>query len=151
LKIRNWELKIEPKSKKPMQEEKPKKELNLQTPSKITWCPGCPNSAILVAFRQLVSEMVSAGKVLPENIVVGSGIGCHGKITDYLNLNSFTSLHGVILAFLGLRSLYLEFVEERRHEYVFAQSSASVCLQILKRNTCTARDGVNSSCRNQNP
>jgi 2-oxoglutarate ferredoxin oxidoreductase subunit beta len=80
-----------------MQEEKPKKELNLQTPSKITWCPGCPNSAILVAFRQLVSEMVSAGKVLPENIVVGSGIGCHGKITDYLNLNSFTSLHGRLI------------------------------------------------------
>ncbi|MFA6552155.1 MAG: thiamine pyrophosphate-dependent enzyme [Candidatus Paceibacterota bacterium] len=78
--------------------------LNLSTTAKITWCPGCPNSAILVAFRQTVDELVSAGKLKPENIVACAGIGCHGKISDYLNLNSFTSLHGrVIPAMTGIK------------------------------------------------
>ncbi|MGD0328678.1 MAG: thiamine pyrophosphate-dependent enzyme [Minisyncoccia bacterium] len=66
---------------------------NLSTQAKITWCPGCPNNAILVAFREAITELVSAGLKL-ENIVTLSGIGCHGKITDYLNMNTFTSLHG---------------------------------------------------------
>lgn len=71
--------------------------LKLSTNARITWCPGCPNGAILVAFRQAIEEMVGQGKVKLENIVAGAGIGCHGKITDYLNLNSFTSLHGRII------------------------------------------------------
>lgn len=33
-----------------------------------------------------------------ENLVVSSGIGCHGKIVDYLNLNSFYSIHGRAIA-----------------------------------------------------
>jgi len=36
---------------------------------------------------------VAAGTPL-ENIVMVSGIGCHAKIADYLNINSFYSLHG---------------------------------------------------------
>lgn len=69
-------------------------ELNLATKAKITWCPGCPNSAILVAFRKAVAEMVEQGKFKIEDLVAFAGIGCHGKISDYLNVNSFTSLHG---------------------------------------------------------
>ncbi len=69
-------------------------ELNLQTTSKITWCPGCPNSQILVAFRKVVTDLVSENKLKAENIVCAVGIGCHGKISDYLNLNTFTALHG---------------------------------------------------------
>lgn len=67
---------------------------NLATKAKITWCPGCPNSQILVSFRQAVTELVNEGGLQPENISAFAGIGCHGKISDYLNLNSFTSLHG---------------------------------------------------------
>lgn len=72
-------------------------ELKLSTSERITWCPGCPNGAILVAFRQAVQGMIEAGKLKKENLVALSGIGCHGKITDYLNLNSFTSLHGRVI------------------------------------------------------
>ena len=36
-------------------------ELNLTTKEKITWCPGCPNSQILVAFRQAVNELIKKG------------------------------------------------------------------------------------------
>jgi len=70
---------------------------NLATSAKITWCPGCPNSAILVAFRKLVEELKREGNLKLENLVAVAGIGCHGKITDYLNINTFTSLHGRLL------------------------------------------------------
>lgn len=72
-------------------------DLNLSTKAKITWCPGCPDSAILVAYRQVITELVNAGTLKLENIVTCSGIGCHGKITDYLNMNTFTSLHGRVI------------------------------------------------------
>jgi len=67
---------------------------DLATKQKITWCPGCPNSIILVAFRKAITELAESGKLKHENLVAFSGIGCHGKITDYLNMNTFTSLHG---------------------------------------------------------
>ncbi len=67
---------------------------NLSTPSKITWCPGCPNSQILVAFRKVIGDMITSNELKAENIVCAAGIGCHGKISDYLNLNTFTALHG---------------------------------------------------------
>lgn len=67
---------------------------NLQTKAKITWCPGCSNFAILAAFKQAVLEMTQNKELKLENIVVSGGIGCHGKIMDYLNLNSFNSIHG---------------------------------------------------------
>ncbi|MBN2094064.1 MAG: 2-oxoacid:ferredoxin oxidoreductase subunit beta [Candidatus Zambryskibacteria bacterium] len=68
--------------------------LDLSTKAEITWCPGCSNSQILVAFRQAVDEIVKNKELKIEDLVIFSGIGCHGKITDYLNINSFTSLHG---------------------------------------------------------
>ncbi|HTY39950.1 MAG TPA: thiamine pyrophosphate-dependent enzyme [Candidatus Paceibacterota bacterium] len=72
-------------------------QLNLSSSAKITWCPGCPNSQILVAYRQLVTEMVNAGEMKLENLVSVAGIGCHGKITDYLQTNTYTSLHGRLI------------------------------------------------------
>lgn len=79
--------------------------LNLSTTSKITWCPGCPNSQILVALRQTLTRMVGANKLKIENVVACVGIGCHGKISDYINVNSFTSLHGrVIPSMTGIKS-----------------------------------------------
>lgn len=66
----------------------------LATKTKITWCPGCPDAQILVSFRKAVAEMVDNGTLKIENLAAFVGIGCHGKISDYLNVNSFTSLHG---------------------------------------------------------
>lgn len=78
--------------------------LNLSTTAKITWCPGCTNSQLLVAYRQAVESLVESGEIKLENIVTCAGIGCHGKISDYLNLNSFTALHGrVIPAMTGIK------------------------------------------------
>lgn len=78
--------------------------INLSTTAKITWCPGCPNSQILVSVRQALEGMVNSGSLKIENVVACVGIGCHGKISDYLNTNSFTALHGrVIPAMTGIK------------------------------------------------
>lgn len=69
----------------------------LSTKEKITWCPGCPNSQILVSFRKAVTEMVNGGQLKIENLTAFAGIGCHGKISDYINVNTFTALHGRLL------------------------------------------------------
>jgi 2-oxoglutarate ferredoxin oxidoreductase subunit beta len=67
--------------------------LNLGTYAKNTWCPGCGNFAILNAIKTVLGELNAEGVPL-ENIILVSGIGCHAKIVDYLNLNSFYSIHG---------------------------------------------------------
>lgn len=67
--------------------------INLNTNAKNTWCIGCGNFAILNAIKAVINELVTEG--LPvENIVLTAGIGCHAKLVDYVNVNSFYSLHG---------------------------------------------------------
>ncbi len=70
---------------------------NLATETHITWCPGCPNSQILVAFRKAVEVLTKEGSLALHNLVAGAGVGCHGKISDYLAVNTFNSLHGRIV------------------------------------------------------
>ena len=66
---------------------------NLGTYAQNTWCPGCGNFAILNAIKMVLGELNAEGVPL-ENIVLVSGIGCHAKTVDYLNVNSFYSIHG---------------------------------------------------------
>jgi len=68
-------------------------QINLGTYSQNTWCPGCGNFAILSAVKAVLGELNAEGLPL-ENIVLVSGIGCHAKIVDYVNVNSFYSIHG---------------------------------------------------------
>lgn len=65
---------------------------NLILPTKNTWCPGCGNFAIERVLKEVFETI---GK---NNSVLVSGIGCHGKMADYLNVNSFYSLHGRAVA-----------------------------------------------------
>jgi len=67
--------------------------MKLDTDCQNTWCPGCGNFGILNAFKKAVLELEKKG-VKKEKIAIVSGIGCSSKIVDYLNLNSFCSLHG---------------------------------------------------------
>ena len=66
---------------------------NLNTTAVNTWCPGCGNFAILSALKAVLSSLADEGLPL-ENVVLVSGIGCHAKIVDYINVNSFYSIHG---------------------------------------------------------
>jgi 2-oxoglutarate ferredoxin oxidoreductase subunit beta len=65
----------------------------LVTDAQNTWCPGCGNFTIQFALRNAIQELTDAGVPL-ENIVLVTGIGCHAKMADYLNINSFYSIHG---------------------------------------------------------
>lgn len=65
----------------------------LDTPATNTWCPGCGNFGLMLSFKQAVSQL----ELRPEEVVAVSGIGCHGKITDYLNLNALHVIHGRVL------------------------------------------------------
>ena len=65
----------------------------LDTKAKITWCPGCGNFGILNAVKGAIKDLIEEGE-RKENFVIASGIGCHAKIVDYINVNSYYSLHG---------------------------------------------------------
>ncbi len=68
----------------------------LGTYAQNTWCPGCGNFAILNSIKAVFSALEEEGFPL-ENVVLVSGIGCHAKIADYINVNSFYSIHGRVL------------------------------------------------------
>jgi 2-oxoglutarate ferredoxin oxidoreductase subunit beta len=66
---------------------------NLITGAQNTWCPGCGNFTIQHVLKNILSGLEAGGKSL-DNVVLISGIGCHAKIADYLNINSIYTLHG---------------------------------------------------------
>jgi len=89
-------IKIKPaKTKsKPMKIKLPKVNIRTQTPS--TWCPGCFNFQILAGVQKYIESEIIAGKKR-EDFAIVTGIGCHAKIFDYLNLPGINSLHGRVL------------------------------------------------------
>ncbi len=70
--------------------------MNISTPTKITWCPGCWNFQILASFKKLIEEQIKKGKKKDDFAIV-AGIGCHAKMFDYVNLNGINTLHGRVL------------------------------------------------------
>jgi len=65
---------------------------DLKTPKTNTWCPGCGNFGILMAFKKALIELD-----LQETAVLVSGIGCHGKMVNYVKINGFHGIHGRVL------------------------------------------------------
>jgi 2-oxoglutarate ferredoxin oxidoreductase subunit beta len=66
---------------------------HLDTIANNTWCPGCGNFAILMTAKQALTEL----KLKPEEVVAVTGIGCHGKFTDYIKVNGIHTIHGRVL------------------------------------------------------
>ncbi len=66
---------------------------DLKTPKKNTWCPGCGNFGILMAFKKALIDL----NLEREETVLVSGIGCHGKMVNYVNINGFHGIHGRVL------------------------------------------------------
>jgi len=58
-----------------------------------TWCPGCGNFSIQHTLKNLFADLEKEGAD-PEKIVLVTGIGCHAKMADYMNVNSFYAIHG---------------------------------------------------------
>jgi len=65
----------------------------LITAEQNTWCPGCGNFSLQHTLKNVLAGMEGSGKSL-DNVVLVTGIGCHAKMADYLNVNSFYALHG---------------------------------------------------------
>jgi 2-oxoglutarate ferredoxin oxidoreductase subunit beta len=77
---------------------------NLSTSTKMTWCPGCFNFQILAGIKKVLQEKINSKEAKKEDFAIVTGIGCHGKIFDYINLNGINSLHGRVLpTCLGLK------------------------------------------------
>lgn len=68
--------------------------LDTKTPS--TWCPGCFNFQVLAGVKNAISKEIASGKK-QEDFAIASGIGCHAKIFDYINLNGINTLHGRVI------------------------------------------------------
>jgi len=66
---------------------------DLKTPKKNTWCPKCGNFGILMAFKKALMQL----GLEREQVVLVSGIGCHGKMVNYVNVNGFHGIHGRVL------------------------------------------------------
>lgn len=79
-----------------MKPEKPagKTAEGLISPAQNTWCPGCGNFSIQHMVKSAIAELSEEQGIPLENFVVLGGIGCHGKLADYLNLNSYYAIHG---------------------------------------------------------
>jgi len=78
--------------------------MNISTKIIPTWCPGCFNFNILAGFKKFIEKEISKNKKKKEDFAIVSGIGCHGKIYDYVNLNGLNTLHGRVLpTCLGLK------------------------------------------------
>ena len=65
----------------------------LGTYAQNTWCPGCGNFGILASIKKALADLEDDGLDL-NKVAIVSGIGCHAKIVDYINVNSFYSIHG---------------------------------------------------------
>ncbi len=63
------------------------KEFHLHDP---TWCPGCGIYSIFASMKKTAASL----KILPEDLVVVTGIGCHGRLNNYFNAYGFHALHG---------------------------------------------------------
>lgn len=54
------------------------------------WCPGCGNPAIRQALKNALEEL----NLRPDVVMMVSGIGQAAKMPQYIDINSFTGLHG---------------------------------------------------------
>lgn len=76
--------------------------MKLGTKNENTWCPGCPNFMILESMKKAIVSLISKG-YRQEDFSMTTGIGCHAKIYDYINISGFYGLHGrVIPTCLGM-------------------------------------------------
>jgi Pyruvate:ferredoxin oxidoreductase and related 2-oxoacid:ferredoxin oxidoreductases, beta subunit len=68
-----------------------------------TWCPGCGNFSVQQALIGALTHLNEEEHPI-DNVVLVAGIGQHGKLFDFLNLNGVYGLHGrTIPLAMGLR------------------------------------------------
>jgi len=63
---------------------------DFRTTEKSWWCPGCGDFGVLAAMQKALVEL----GIEPENVAMASGIGCSGKIGNYINSYNLHVVHG---------------------------------------------------------
>ncbi|MGH2411940.1 MAG: thiamine pyrophosphate-dependent enzyme, partial [Chloroflexota bacterium] len=64
------------------------------------WCPGCGDFGVLAALQKALLDL----QVEPKNVAIVAGIGCSGKIGNYINSYNIHVTHGRTMpAALGLK------------------------------------------------
>ena len=73
---------------------------DFKTPEESWWCPGCGDFGVLAALQKALLEL----QVAPEDVAIVAGIGCSGKIGNYVNSYNIHVTHGRTMpAALGLK------------------------------------------------
>lgn len=67
-----------------------KKLYDMPKETDMAWCPGCGNFPILNIVKMALAEL----DMLPQDVVICSGIGQAAKTPHYLRVNYFNGLHG---------------------------------------------------------
>ncbi|HZQ36940.1 MAG TPA: 2-oxoacid:ferredoxin oxidoreductase subunit beta [Dehalococcoidia bacterium] len=71
-----------------------------KTPEESWWCPGCGDFGVLAALQKALLDL----QLKPENVAIVAGIGCSGKIGNYINSYNIHVTHGRTMpAALGLK------------------------------------------------
>jgi 2-oxoglutarate ferredoxin oxidoreductase subunit beta len=65
----------------------------LGTDQKNYWCPGCGNFGLLNGVMRAVARL----ELRRDQVTAVTGIGCHGKTTNYFGVNGFHVIHGRVL------------------------------------------------------
>ncbi|GEL08855.1 thiamine pyrophosphate-dependent enzyme [Salisediminibacterium halotolerans] len=55
-----------------------------------TWCPGCGHFSIMAGIQKAIIELGYE----PHEFAIISGIGCSGKVSEYIRSNGFHTIHG---------------------------------------------------------
>ncbi|MEM5875465.1 MAG: thiamine pyrophosphate-dependent enzyme [Candidatus Aenigmatarchaeota archaeon] len=141
----------------------------LKSNQNITWCPGCTNFFILNSFVNALEELEKEKLIELNKVIIVCGIGCHGKIFDYLNLSGFNALHGralplalgikvankdlKVICFVGDGDIYSEGIEHLIHAArynidikVFVHNNQTFALTVGQ-STPTSQKGFKSKVR----
>jgi 2-oxoglutarate ferredoxin oxidoreductase subunit beta len=63
---------------------------DIKTDEKSWWCPGCGDFGVLAALQKSVIDL----QIAPHEMVMVAGIGCSGKIGNYINSYNIHVVHG---------------------------------------------------------
>lgn len=61
-----------------------------KTNEKSWWCPGCGDFGVLAGLQRALVDL----EIPPEKVALVAGIGCSGKIGNYINAYNFHVVHG---------------------------------------------------------
>jgi len=62
----------------------------LETKTNPTWCPGCGNYGILASLKKAIDGL----GIEPHEVLVVSGVGCHGHAPQWIRTYGFQTIHG---------------------------------------------------------